>query len=357
MAFFRRASSLINPNATRYFGPGSGHHLNDPEFYSEENSEQDLAQLVFYSNPNSLENLHHAVSPLSKNSTQIVVITETDEDLSRNPSLHIPAASRNKERHYTPFTLEQQRKQLAMSLDNLKLNHPEMRKTDSTGAPVKAFRPWFIWTVSLIQVGMLIYELVLNNVLFGQFIQTTPSFNILIGPNTLVKKIVGKREIWLRGRGSLFILYLNFLFPPTLSFKTLVQLGARYSPCIKTLDYNSTSGQTYQDLTYSWPAGMKNSTPYGTLSDVCGMGGFGQGSMIPNQWWRFITAIFLHGGVVHLLLNFVVQLRAASTLEQDIGSLRIGTIYMSSGIIGYIFSALFSGVSPSTGASGALYGK
>lgn len=105
MAFFRRASSLINPNATRYFGPGSGHHLNDPEFYSEENSEQDLAQLVFYSNPNSLENLHHAVSPLSKNSTQIVVITETDEDLSRNPSLHIPAASRNKERHYTPFTL------------------------------------------------------------------------------------------------------------------------------------------------------------------------------------------------------------------------------------------------------------
>jgi membrane associated rhomboid family serine protease len=143
---------------------------------------------------------------------------------------------------------------------------------------------------------------------------------------------------------------------PSFLYKTLVQLGARYSPCIKTLKYNSTSGQTYQNLTYSWPAGMKNTTSNATLADICGMGGF-QGSSTPNQWWRFITAIFLHGGVVHMLLNFAVQLRAATTLERDIGAVRIGIIYMSSGIIGYVFSALFSGASPSTGASGALYGK
>jgi hypothetical protein len=180
MAFFRRASSLINPNSTKYFGPGSPHHLNDPEFYSEEN--EDMSQLVFYSNPNSLENLNHAMNPTSKANTQIVVISEAEEDLSRSPSVHVAA---REQQNYT--RKDQQRKQIAISLDNLKLNHPELRKFNSREDLVKGYRPWFIWTVSLIQVAMLVYELVLNNALFGQFIQTTPSFNILIGPNTLVR--------------------------------------------------------------------------------------------------------------------------------------------------------------------------
>lgn len=92
-----------------------------------------------------------------------------------------------------------------------------------------------------------------------------------------------------------------------------------------------------------------------SLEDVCGMGGFN--NKLPNQWWRFFTAMFIHSGLIHIGLNFSFQLRTGLQMEREMGSLRIAVIYMCSGVGGFIFSGIFSGGAPSVGCSGAIYGK
>ncbi len=42
-----------------------------------------------------------------------------------------------------------------------------------------------------------------------------------------------------------------------------------------------------------------------TIEDVCGFGGFH--GKEPNQWWRFITPVFLHAGIIHLAFNMLAQ--------------------------------------------------
>ena len=75
---------------------------------------------------------------------------------------------------------------------------------------------------------------------------------------------------------------------------------------------------------------------------MCGMGGFPGTPKAPNQFWRFITPIFLHTGVVHLLLNLTMQLRQGLQMERDIGSLRMGLIYLICGISGNLLGSLLA---------------
>ena len=76
----------------------------------------------------------------------------------------------------------------------------------------------------------------------------------------------------------------------------------------------------------------------------------------PNQWSRFITPIFFHGSVLHFLINMSLQMRTGFGMEQDFGSLRIGAIYIISGIGGNILGANFSPMLTSVGCSGSLFG-
>lgn len=72
------------------------------------------------------------------------------------------------------------------------------------------------------------------------------------------------------------------------------------------------------------------------------------------QIWRFVTSIFLHGGVVHLLYNLFALLFFGFILERKIGSWKFVGIFFISGIIGNIIGVNF--YSSSLGASGAIYG-
>ncbi|TPX34019.1 hypothetical protein SmJEL517_g03264 [Synchytrium microbalum] len=196
------------------------------------------------------------------------------------------------------------------------LYNPEVRKQL---AKMKPHRPYFMITVSLIQVGMLVYSYIVNNMRTGSLIESI-SVNPMIGPTSWVQ----------------------------------IQLGARFVPCMKDIHYLNAS-------LYQCPPGVElNATqslaavPVCTLSQLCGLGGFQTGA--PDQWYRFIVPIFLHGGVVHLLLNFGFQLRTGIQMERDFGWWRVGMIYMISGVCGFIFGAAYSPTTPSVGCSGALYG-
>jgi len=91
-----------------------------------------------------------------------------------------------------------------------------------------------------------------------------------------------------------------------------------------------------------------------SMANICGFG-MEEGEK-PNQWFRFITPIFLHAGVIHLLFNLVFQIKTGIPMEKEFGSWRMGIIYMISGIFGFIFEAKSLGYAPSVGCSGALYG-
>ncbi|KAL5716732.1 Retinoblastoma-like protein 1 [Ranunculus cassubicifolius] len=75
-----------------------------------------------------------------------------------------------------------------------------------------------------------------------------------------------------------------------------------------------------------------------------------------HQAWRLLTSMWLHAGVFHLLANMLSLLFIGIRLEQEFGFVRIGLVYLISGLGGNILSALFIHDSISVGASGALFG-
>ncbi len=72
------------------------------------------------------------------------------------------------------------------------------------------------------------------------------------------------------------------------------------------------------------------------------------------QIWRFVTAIFLHGGLAHLLYNIFALALFGSMLERLIGSKRFLIVFFVTGILANIVSVNF--YDSSLGASGAIFG-
>ncbi|XP_057462518.1 RHOMBOID-like protein 2 [Actinidia eriantha] len=75
-----------------------------------------------------------------------------------------------------------------------------------------------------------------------------------------------------------------------------------------------------------------------------------------HQGWRLISCIWLHAGVIHLLANMLSLVFIGIRLEQQFGFVRVGAIYLMSGVGGSTLSCLFIQHSISVGASGALFG-
>ena len=76
-----------------------------------------------------------------------------------------------------------------------------------------------------------------------------------------------------------------------------------------------------------------------------------------HQGWRLISCIWLHAGLIHLIVNMLSLLFIGMRLEQQFGFVRIGIIYLLSGFGGSVLSALFlRNHYISVGASGALFG-
>lgn len=70
--------------------------------------------------------------------------------------------------------------------------------------------------------------------------------------------------------------------------------------------------------------------------------------------YRFITAIFLHGSLVHLIYNLFALILFGLILEKLIGNGKFLLVFFSSGIIANLISVNF--YSSSLGASGAIFG-
>lgn len=151
-----------------------------------------------------------------------------------------------------------------------------------------------------------------------------PSFNPMIGPSTYI----------------------------------LINMGARFVPCMRTT-YNPNSDKPYPETPWPCPnttsSDASNPSNQCTLGQLCGMGGFDYSN--PNQWYRFITPMFLHAGIIHIGFNMLLQMTLGRDMEKAIGTLRFVIVYLSSGIFGFVLGGNFAAPAiASTGASGCLFG-
>ncbi|KAK6543085.1 hypothetical protein TWF694_007008 [Orbilia ellipsospora] len=180
--------------------------------------------------------------------------------------------------------------------------------------------PFFVYTVSLIQIAVFIAELVRNAQLTGSPIQTKPTFNPMIGPSPY----------------------------------TMINMGARFVPCMRD---KLTIGSSVASI---WPCPNATTSTFSTadgnvcsIQELCGFSYF----TTPNQWWRFITPMFMHAGIIHIGFNLLLQLTLGAEMEREIGIVRFAIVYLAAGIFGFVLGGNFApqGLA-STGASGALFG-
>ena len=74
-----------------------------------------------------------------------------------------------------------------------------------------------------------------------------------------------------------------------------------------------------------------------------------------GEWWRLVTAGFLHGGLFHILMNSWVLFDLGAQVEEVYGSSRMLVIYFISTVGGFYASFLWSSA-VSMGASAGLMG-
>jgi len=210
------------------------------------------------------------------------------------------------------------------------LYDPEVRKQLEE---LKQHKPFFMYTVTILQIILMIVCFIVNIVYTGSLFDNMKN-NVMLGP----------------------------------SAGTLIHMGARYVPCMKQMNverarmFNITICPKGVEGSIVNDQGYKSSSTHEiitenlcSLGDLCGMGGIEQNEK-PNQWIRFIMPLFLHCGIIHIVINLIFQVRTGIQMERDFGTWRMMIIYLASGIFGFAFGADISYNVPSCGCSGALYG-
>lgn len=75
-----------------------------------------------------------------------------------------------------------------------------------------------------------------------------------------------------------------------------------------------------------------------------------------GEWWRLISAAFLHYGPLHLGMNMLSLYFVGSILEQIVGRWRYLLLYLVSGLAGSAGALVVTPNAPTAGASGAIFG-
>ena len=74
-----------------------------------------------------------------------------------------------------------------------------------------------------------------------------------------------------------------------------------------------------------------------------------------GRWWTLFTAIYLHGGLLHILFNVLWIRQLGPAVEEIYGPARLVVIFTVSGVAGFVVSNSL-GVPFTIGASGSFFG-
>jgi len=80
-------------------------------------------------------------------------------------------------------------------------------------------------------------------------------------------------------------------------------------------------------------------------------------SVAAGEYWRLLTAAFLHGGLIHLALNMYALYLFGPVAERVLGTARFIATYFTLAIASSVFVYLLTApTTPTVGASGAIFG-
>lgn len=146
--------------------------------------------------------------------------------------------------------------------------------------------------------------------------------------------------------------WLSVAIAASLAVPILVPLARRRHVCLWTVVWN------FLVFVAMYVADLAQPGLYGrVVYDL----GFDTGLVgDPAQWYRAVTAMYVHAGALHVLMNMLILTLMGVPFEDRIGTGRWISIYLVSGIIGGVVDAGFAAAAGTThigiGASGAIFG-
>ncbi|SEP66730.1 rhomboid protease GluP [Ignavigranum ruoffiae] len=78
--------------------------------------------------------------------------------------------------------------------------------------------------------------------------------------------------------------------------------------------------------------------------------------LVQGEWWRLITAAFIHIGLSHILFNGISLYFMGLELEPLLGSFKFSLVYLLAGLGGNLASFAFNPANISAGASTSIFG-
>jgi membrane associated rhomboid family serine protease len=101
--------------------------------------------------------------------------------------------------------------------------------------------------------------------------------------------------------------------------------------------------------------GLKPSFNASTLLRFGALGG----ALGRTEPWRYLSAVFVHAGIVHIGMNLWIFTSLGYALERELGGARFALLFLLSGALGFVASSYwYAPVEPLTmGASGGVFGQ
>jgi membrane associated rhomboid family serine protease len=131
---------------------------------------------------------------------------------------------------------------------------------------------------------------------------------------------------------------------------TRILIGINIAVFIVNLTQGASLGQNGGSLFNDW-ALIGKIPPFDTGPGVPMIG------VADGEWWRLITAAFLHGSIIHLAFNMLMLWWIGAPIEESIGRVRFIVLYLVSAIAGSAGALLLTSPDvPTVGASGAIFG-
>jgi membrane associated rhomboid family serine protease len=100
--------------------------------------------------------------------------------------------------------------------------------------------------------------------------------------------------------------------------------------------------------------GVSPSNP--TVTDLVHWGANFGGYVLAGQWWRLVTAAFVHVGMLHLATNMWCLWNLGLLGEPLLGPLGLLAVYLMTGVAGNLLSTSIHPQIVGAGASGAVFG-
>jgi membrane associated rhomboid family serine protease len=97
----------------------------------------------------------------------------------------------------------------------------------------------------------------------------------------------------------------------------------------------------------------------GALGDPATLVGWG-GNFGPRttsgEWWRLLTSLFVHPGMLQLLVNLIGLVQIGLILERLVGRFAFAAVYVAAGVFASLVNLSAYPLAVSVGASGAIFG-